>query len=120
MRIASLRACGGCARLGPADAKRDSSVEGASAQDDVRDRKRGRRPHIVLAAAQAGNGKRGIVWLRFRRSPFQPDWDVFDVSGPEVFDLNLLLDVDSDSDPDVINSEEIEKAGDRPPGLGVV
>jgi hypothetical protein len=73
------------------------------------------RPDIVLAAAQAGNGKRGIVWLRFRHSPFQPDWDVFDVSGREgvKFDLNLLVDVDSDGDPDVINSEEIA-------GLGVV
>ncbi len=73
------------------------------------------RPDIVLATAQAGKGKRGIVWLRFRGSPFQPDWEVFDVSGREgvKFDLNLLLDVDSDGDLDVINTEEIE-------GLGVV
>ncbi len=80
------------------------------------------RPDIVLATARqprAGQEKRGIVWLRFRDSPFQPDWEVFDVSGPEgvKFDLNLLLDVDSDGDLDVINSEEI---GDGRAGLGVV
>jgi len=80
------------------------------------------RPDIVLATARqlkAGLEKRGIVWLRFRDSPFQPDWEVFDVSGPEgvKFDLNLLLDVDSDGDLDVINSEEI---GDGRAGLGVV
>jgi hypothetical protein len=47
---------------------------------------------------------------------------VFDVSGREgvKFDLNLLVDVDSDGDPDVINSEEIDKSGDGRPGLGVV
>ena len=71
---------------------------------------------------QASNGKRGIVWLRFRDSPFQADWDVFDVSGPEgiKFDLNLLLDVDADGDLDVINSEENDNARDGKAGLGVV
>ena len=64
----------------------------------------------------------GIVWLRFRDSPFQPDWEVFDVSGPEgvQFDLNLLLDVDSDGDLDVVNSEEVDSAGDGRAGLGIV
>ena len=67
-------------------------------------------------------GKRGIVWLRYRDSPFQPEWDVFDVSGPEgvKFDLNLLLDVDADGDLDVINSEENDNARDGKAGLGVV
>lgn len=59
---------------------------------------------------------------RFRDSPFQPDWDVFDVRGPEgiKFDLNLLLDVDADGDLDVINSEENDNARDGKAGLGVV
>ena len=62
------------------------------------------------------------MWLRFRGSPFQADWDVFDVSGPEgiKFDLNLLLDVDADGDLDVINSEENDNARDGKAGLGVV
>ena len=77
---------------------------------------------LVLSCEQASNGKRGIVWLRFRGSPLQADWDVFDVSGPEgiKFDLNLLLDVDADGDLDVINSEENDNARDGKAGLGVV
>jgi hypothetical protein len=80
------------------------------------------RRDIVLSCEQASNGKRGIVWLRSRGSPFQADWDVFDVSGPEgiKFDLNLLLDVDADGDLDVINSEENDNARDGKAGLGVV
>ena len=80
------------------------------------------KPDLVLSCEQASNGKRGIVWLRFRGSPLQADWDVFDVSGPEgiKFDLNLLLDVDADGDLDVINSEENDNARDGKAGLGVV
>jgi hypothetical protein len=81
-----------------------------------------RKPDLVLSCEQAYAGKRGIVWLRFRESPFTPEWDAFDVSGPEgvKFDLNLLLDVDMDGDLDVINSEENDNAKDGKAGLGVV
>jgi hypothetical protein len=77
---------------------------------------------VVLSCEQASNGKRGILWLRSRDSPFNADWDVFDISGPEgiKFDLNLLLDVDGDGDLDVINSEENDNARDGKAGLGVV
>jgi hypothetical protein len=77
---------------------------------------------LILSAEQATNGKRGIVWLRHRDSPFRADWDVFDLSGPEgiKFDLNLLLDVDADGDLDVVNSEENDNARDGKAGLGVV
>ena len=77
---------------------------------------------LVLSCEQAANGKRGILWLRYRDSPFSADWDVFDVSGPEgiKFDLNLLLDVDADGDLDVVNSEENDNARDGKAGLGVV
>ena len=80
------------------------------------------RHDVVLSSEQASGAKRGIVWLRFRGSPFQPEWDAFDVSGPEgvKFDLNLLLDVDADGDLDVINSEENDNARDGKAGLGVV
>ena len=80
------------------------------------------RPDLVLSSEQASGSKRGIVWLRFRASPLDPDWDVADVSGPEgvKFDLNLLLDVDADGDLDVINSEENDNARDGKAGLGVV
>ncbi len=80
------------------------------------------RPDIVLACEEARSGKRGIVWLRFRKSPLESAWDVFDVSGPEgvKFDLSLLLDVDGDDDLDIINSEENDNARAGNPGLGVV
>lgn len=80
------------------------------------------RRDLVLSCEQAKGGKRGIVWLRARGSPFEPDWDIFDLSGPDglKFDLNLLLDVDADGDLDVINSEENDNARDGKPGLGVV
>jgi hypothetical protein len=80
------------------------------------------RPDIVLSAEQARGGKRGIVWLRYRNSPFEPAWDAFDVSGPHgvKFDLNLLLDVDADGDLDILNTEENDNAADGNPGLGLV
>jgi hypothetical protein len=80
------------------------------------------RPDLVLSSEQAQNGRRGIVWLRYRDSPWRPDWDVLDLSGPDgiKFDMNLLLDVDGDGDLDVINSEENDNARDGKGGLGVV
>jgi hypothetical protein len=80
------------------------------------------RPDLVLSSEQAQNGRRGIVWLRYRESPLRPDWNVFDLSGPDgiKFDMNLLLDVDGDGDLDVINSEENDNARDGKAGLGVV
>lgn len=77
---------------------------------------------LVLSSEQAQNGRRGIVWLRYRESPLRSDWDVFDLSGPDgiKFDMNLLLDVDGDGDLDVINSEENDNARGGKAGLGVV
>ena len=80
------------------------------------------RPDIVLSAEQARGEKRGIVWLRYRHSPFEPAWDAFDVSGPQgvKFDLNLLLDVDADGDLDILKTEENDNAAGSNPGLGLV
>ncbi len=80
------------------------------------------RPDLVLASAQAYDNKQGIVWLRYRTTPFTSAWDTFNVSGAEglKFDLNLLLDVDGDGDLDVINSEEHNNAANGNPGLGVI
>ena len=80
------------------------------------------RPDIVLSAEQARGDRRGIVWLRYRSSPFEPQWDAFDVSGPQgvKFDLNLLLDVDDDGDLDILNTEENDNAAGGNQGLGLV
>ena len=80
------------------------------------------RPDIVLSSEQARGDRRGIVWLRYRTSPFEPQWDAFDVSGPQgvKFDLNLLLDVDADGDLDILNTEENDNTAGGHPGLGLV
>jgi hypothetical protein len=80
------------------------------------------RPDLVLSGEQARGERRGIVWLRYRNSPFEPAWDAFDVSGPPgvKFDLNLLLDVDADGDLDILNTEENDNAAGGNPGLGLV
>jgi len=80
------------------------------------------RPDIVLSADRARGERRGIVWLRYRDSPFEPAWDAFDVTGPQgvKFDLNLLLDVDADGDLDILNTEEHDNAAGGNPGLGLV
>ena len=80
------------------------------------------RPDIVLSAEQARGDRQGIVLLRYRNSPFEPQWEAFDVSGPQgmKFDLNLLLDVDDDGDLDILNTEENDNAAGGNPGLGLV
>jgi hypothetical protein len=80
------------------------------------------RPDIILSSEQAGGAKRGIVWMRYSTSPFESEWSVSDVSGPDgrKFDLSLLLDVDDDGDLDVINTEEHDNASGGQAGLGVV
>jgi hypothetical protein len=80
------------------------------------------RLDIVLSAEQAGGERRGIVWLRYRDSPLEPQWDAFDVSGPQgvKYDLNLLLDVDADGDLDILNTEENDNSVGGNPGLGLV
>jgi hypothetical protein len=72
---------------------------------------------IVLACANAEKGS-GIVWMSYRDSPLDAEWDVHEVSGlPGIkFDLNQLADLDGDGDLDIINTEEREGGG----GLGVV
>jgi hypothetical protein len=80
------------------------------------------RPDLVLSSEEARGDRRGIVWLRARTSPFDAEWEAYDVSGPEgvKFDLNLLLDVDRDGDLDILNTEENNNAASGNPGLGVV
>lgn len=81
-----------------------------------------RRPDIVLSTGEAHGERRGIMWMRFRDTPLDPEWETFDVSGTEgvKFDLNLLLDIDGDGDLDIVNSEENDNAAGSNPGLGVV
>jgi hypothetical protein len=72
---------------------------------------------LVVACADAKKGS-GIVWLSYRTSVFDAEWDVHELSGPGgiKFDLIQLVDLDGDGDLDVINTDE-QEAGR---GLGVV
>ena len=73
---------------------------------------------LVVAFEDASDNLSGIVWMSYRKSPVDPDWDVRELSGPpgSKFDLNQLVDLDGDCDLDVINTEERARGG----GLGVV
>ncbi|MDQ3421148.1 MAG: hypothetical protein M3541_20650, partial [Acidobacteriota bacterium] len=80
------------------------------------------RPDLVLSSENSSGERRGIVWLRSPASPFEAEWDAFDVSGREgrKFDMNLLLDVDGDGDLDILNTEEHDNAAGGNSGLGLV
>ena len=77
---------------------------------------------LVLSTEHADDDRSGIVWLEYQGSWDNPDWISHDVSGPEgiKFDLNLLLDIDGDTDLDIVNTEENNNARDGNAGLGLI
>lgn len=58
------------------------------------------------------------MWLSRSNGPFDGNWQAHDISGPRgiKYDRMELLDLDGDSDLDVLACEESEKTG----GLGVL
>lgn len=72
---------------------------------------------IVFSCENAKAPKSGVMWLSRRKGVFDGDWQAHDISGPKgiKYDLVELLDLDGDSDLDVLACEEQE--GGR--GLGV-
>lgn len=64
--------------------------------------------------------KSGIFWSSFRGNPSDSIWDWHDISGPEgsKFDRVELLDLDGDSDLDVLTCEENYGANSQ--GLGII
>ena len=72
---------------------------------------------IILCCAGAKKGS-GLVWLSYRKTVYDSEWDVHEISGlPGIkWDLIQLTDLDGDGDLDIINTEERTGGG----GLGVV
>lgn len=72
------------------------------------------RIDLVHTANNGGRREhRGAVWMRYRNSPDDPRWNVFDISGERgvKFDLIQLLDLDEDGDLDVVTCEERDNLG---------
>ena len=80
------------------------------------------QPDLVLSAENAVDGRSGIIWLEFSDHWDKPKWSTHDISGPDgiKFDINLLLDLDSDGDLDVINTEENNNSQNGSAGLGLI
>ena len=71
------------------------------------------RPDIVFSCENAGDGKTGVMWMSYRRSPTEPLWTAHDISGSAgiKFDLVALIDLDGDGDLDVLTCEERDNLG---------
>jgi hypothetical protein len=68
---------------------------------------------IVFSCAAAEGGRSGVLWLSYRKSVADFEWDAHEISGPEgiKYDLVELLDLDGDGDLDVLTCEERTNLG---------
>jgi hypothetical protein len=71
------------------------------------------RQDIVFTCEHATTGKSGVRWLSYADSVRDTVWRDHEISGPEgvKFDRVELLDLDGDSDPDVLTCEERDNLG---------
>lgn len=71
------------------------------------------RTDIVISCEHAHGNLSGVRWLSYRQSPTETEWDHHEISGAEgiKFDRIELLDIDGDSDLDVLTSEETTNLG---------
>jgi len=78
------------------------------------------RIDIAYSCEDANPPKHGLIWLRNGGPDARVQWKGKDISGPEgiKFDRIELLDLDGDSDLDVVTCEE--NAGPESQGLGVI
>ena len=69
--------------------------------------------HDIVFTCEHARGKSGVVWLSYRRSPLEPDWEPHEISGPKgtKYDLVVPIDLDADGDLDVLTCEEAENLG---------
>ncbi len=78
------------------------------------------RIDLVVSCEHATPPKSGVVWMSYRGDPTERVWEAHEISGPDgiKFDQVELLDLDGDSDLDVLTCEE--RHGGKRGGLGVV
>ncbi len=71
------------------------------------------KPDIVFSCENAFDGKAGVMWMSYGKTPVDADWKHHAISGPEgvKFDLVKLADLDDDGDLDVITCEERANLG---------
>ena len=71
---------------------------------------------------RSGATRSGVVYLRYRNSVFDTDWQRNEISGPigRKYDLIPALDIDNDGDLDVISTEENNNSEGGKPGLGLI
>ncbi len=73
----------------------------------------------IVFTCELAEDKFGVGWLSYINAPTDPDWEHHDISGTSVgikYDRIELLDLDGDSDLDVLTCEERQGGG----GLGVI
>ncbi|KAA9341063.1 FG-GAP repeat domain-containing protein [Larkinella humicola] len=80
------------------------------------------RKDLVISCEGAGETRSGVVYLRYRNSVFDPDWQRNEISGTvgRKYDLIPAIDLDGDGDLDVISTEENNNSQGGKPGLGIV
>ncbi|WP_198174757.1 FG-GAP repeat domain-containing protein [Spirosoma arboris] len=80
------------------------------------------RNDLVISCEGAGEDRSGIVYLRYRNSVFDADWQRNEISGPIgiKYDLIPALDIDNDGDLDVFSTEENNNSEGGKPGLGLI
>ena len=71
------------------------------------------RLDLVYSCEGASEGREGVVWLSYDKTPAEPRWTSHALAGPQgvKFDRLELLDLDGDGDLDVLTCEERDNLG---------
>ncbi len=73
----------------------------------------------LIISMEKAEGVNGIIWIENQNGEFN---EVHNISGVEgvKFDQSLVLDMDSDGDLDIVNTEENNNSQNGMPGLGLI